>query len=349
MTLFDLVTQKDLLDFSQNYSIVRNYMGDSLFPDQKTQNFEAEYIRLADTQNLPYAAMVHGFDSEAAIGERKDFERVTVQKLLIKEKINLTEQARMLLDHGVQQNSILQYLFDDMGRMAETVKTRTEAMKMEALQTGKVTVQENKVTLQMDYKVPTGNVVNSTASWADPSADILGDIQTWVDIGSALGQKLTLGVTSTPILRLMQKNTAIQKAVNGANGTGMLVTPVQLNNLLSAMFSGLTLLANDATYIKYADTKKRGKKTSTRFFAENALSLFAPQNDGSAGIGLWGVTPEEEAAGPYTEKSSQQFITLSRWEEPDPVAVWTKASGLFIPVLPNPSGLVCATINMAKP
>ena len=74
--------------------------------------------------------MVHGFDSEAAIGERKDFEHVTVQKLLIKEKINLTEQARMYLNHGVDQNAIIRYLYNDMGNMAEAVKTRTEAMKI---------------------------------------------------------------------------------------------------------------------------------------------------------------------------------------------------------------------------
>ena len=69
-------------------------------------------------------------------------------------------------------------------------------------------------------------------------------------------------------------------------------------------------------------------------------------NSGALGR-AWGVTPEEEEAGPYTEKSAKQFITPDPLGDADPVAVWTKASGVFIPVIPNPNGLVTATITIA--
>lgn len=62
--------------------------------------------------------------------------------------------------------------------------------------------------------------------------------------------------------------------------------------------------------------------------------------------GLWGVTPEEEQLGPWTAKSAEQFVTLTQWTEPDPTAVWSKASGLFVPVLPNPAGLFIATAKL---
>ena len=113
------------------------------------------------------------------------------------------------------------------------------------------------------------------------------------------------------------------------------------------MFGGLTLTVDDQRYVTYEDSQKTGKKKTSGFFAENAMSLFEPGNSGALGAGLWGVTPEEEEAGPYTEKSAKQFITLTRWATPDPVAVWTKASGVFIPVIPNPNGLVTATITIA--
>lgn len=38
-------------------------------------------------------------------------------------------------------------------------------------------------------------------------------------------------------------------------------------------------------------------------------------------------------------------MTITQWETPDPVATWTKASGLFVPVLPNPEGMIIATIT----
>lgn len=344
MNVMELITDKDLLDFSQAYPVKRAYLGDTLFPDQKTEHLEAEYMRLADAPNLPYAASVHGFDTEANIGVRKDLTRVTVEKLLIKEKINLSEKMRLLLNHGVKESPLVDALWDDIGTMAEAVKTRSEAMKMEALQSGKVTIDENGVKMQLDYGVPAANRV--TADWTDPGADILGDLQKWLDLGADSGYVLTKGVTSTKILRLMQKNTGIQKAIHGASGAGVFTSSAQLNNLLSELFSGLTLAVNDQRYVAYKDTQAKGKKKTSRFFGETALSLFEPGNNGCAGVGLWGVTPEEEVAGPYSEKSAQQFITVSKWETADPVAAWTKASGVFIPVLPNPGGLVTASIGI---
>ena len=43
-----MLSQAEQLDFSQNFLIPRpNYIGDTIFPDRKTQNFKAEYLRLA--------------------------------------------------------------------------------------------------------------------------------------------------------------------------------------------------------------------------------------------------------------------------------------------------------------
>ena len=162
------------------------------------------------------------------------------------------------MNHGVKDTALINTLWDDMGNMAEAVKTRTEAMKMEALQTGKVTIAENGVKIQMDYGVPAGNKV--TANWKEPTADILGDIQKWVDIGRENGHALTKGVTSTKILRLMQKNEAIQKAIHGSTGVGVFTSAAQLNALLSDMFGGLTLTVDDQRYVTYEDSQKTGKK-----------------------------------------------------------------------------------------
>ena len=37
------------------------------------------------------------------------------------------------------------------------------------------------------------------------------------------------------------------------------------------------------------------------------------------------------------------FVYVSQWAENDPAVLWTKASGLFMPVLYNPSALYIAT------
>lgn len=153
MDILKLIDNKDRLDFSQNLSIYRNYMGDTLFPDIKTENIEAEYFRLSDGLKLPSMALVHGFNTEANIGKRPAVERVTEEKMLIKEKINQSERITLYLNKGVSEQNIVNYVFDDMGRTAESVKTRTEVAKMEFLSTGKITVKENNLDFSVDYGI----------------------------------------------------------------------------------------------------------------------------------------------------------------------------------------------------
>lgn len=75
--------------------------------------------------------------------------------------------------------------------------------------------------------------------------------------------------------------------------------------------------------------------------------MYVAGPSGKLGTGLWGVTPEELSYGPWTKKSAKQFVTITQWDTPDPVATWTKASGLFVPVLQVPEGMIIATITFA--
>lgn len=340
MDILSAVTDKDRLDFSQNFNIVRKYDGDTEFPDRKTQFLEAEYFRLSDSLQLPMAAMVHAFDTEAHLGKRPTAEKVTIEKLLIKEKINQSERVQLLKNKGVAgAESLLQYIFNDAGRLAENVKTRTEVAKMETLATGKMTVKENNLDFAIDYGVPEGN--HFTLNWDDPDHDILGDIQSIVDHAHSIGKNPTRAKTSSAMLMKVRKNNSIQKAIGGIYMAGVMPTLTQINALMMEDF-GFAITINDAVY---AYEGADGKKTSARYFDRNTFSLYTVGVNGAIGTGLWGVTPEENAQGPWVAKSAQQFITISQWATPDPVATWTKASGVFIPVLPDPNGLFIAKVS----
>lgn len=341
MDILKLISNKDRLDFSQNLSITRSYMGDALFPDMKTQNIEAEYYRLSDGLQLPTMAMVHGFDTEAEIGTRPSIDKVSIEKLLIKEKINQSERVQLYLKTGVtSESALIDYVFDDMGRLAESVKTRTEVAKMEALATGSITIKENNLNFAVDYGVPASNKKN--LKWDSLEADILGDIQTLVDAAKAYGKTVNRAVTSTKIVAQMRKNKGIQTAIYGVNGVGTFVSLSQINALFGDMF-GISVQVNDEMY-QYK--KANGTKATEYYFPRDKFVLMSAGASGAIGTGLWGVTPEELEYGQYTAKSASQYITITQWATPDPVAVWTKASGLFIPVLPDPAGLVIAAVRM---
>lgn len=339
MNIMDFIDPKDLLDFSQNFSVKRNYLGDKIFPDVKTQNLKAEFYRLSDQLMLPTMALVHAFDTEAHIGVRPTAEKVKIEKFLIKEKINQSERMQYIKDNGADAVSIIKYIFDDVARLSESVKTRTEVMKCEVLTTGKATIKENDISLEIDYGVPSKNKV--AFNWTSSEADILGDIQKLMDAAKDAGQTITQVKTSNKVLTVMRQNKAVQTNIFGTIGAGTFVTLEKLNQLMRAMF-GFTIETYDE---RYRYEKKDGTFATKRYFDENKFVALSTLPNQTMGVGLWGVTPEERAVAPWTEKSAQQYITTIMWNTPDPVATWTKSSGLFVPVMPNPSGLFIGTVT----
>ena len=86
--ILESITQEERLNFSQDFSVKRPGILDTIFPDVKTQFLKAEYYRLMAGQRLPEVAFVHALDTEAEIGTRPGFEKVLTEKLFIKRKIN---------------------------------------------------------------------------------------------------------------------------------------------------------------------------------------------------------------------------------------------------------------------
>ena len=215
---------------------------------------------------------------------------------------------------------------------------------MEALSTGKMTINENNVSMEVDFGVPSDQKV--ATKWAVADADIIGDIDKWVTIANGKGQTPTVAITSKKVFSLIQRNAAVQKAIFGINGAGILPSLAQVNNLLAQQFNGLTLNIDEERYGVIDTAADSMKVTQGRFFPEDKFVMCSVGYDGSVGTGLWGVTPEElEQGGAFDEKRQEQYVTCVRWDTQDPVATWTKASGLFIPVLLNVYGHIIATID----
>lgn len=337
--ILTLISDAERLDFSQNLSVARPaYLGDRLFPDQKTENLKAEYMRLANGATLPVMATVHAFDTEAEIGSRPTFDKMEVEKLLIKRKINQTERIRLLSESGVYaDDAIVRYVFDDMRMMADAVKVRTEVAKMDVLATGKMNINENRLKMTVDYKVPSENLAFDLDMSAD--ADVIGQIQAIVDQAAEMGYTINEAITSNKVVRKLATNKGIQTLIFGSVGQGTYVPNERLRGLFSQLFGFGTITTYD---LRYKTQKADGTETTHRFYPEDKITFAAvPQ----VGVGLWGVSPEEAEYGQYNEKSADQYITITQWATPDPVAVWTKATGLFIPVLPDPNGLFVASVK----
>ena len=125
---------------------------------------------------------------------------MTVEKLFIKEKINQTESLRQVLENGAFNDSaLIDFVYDDWGRLAEGVRCRTEVAKMEVLSTGKMTIKENGLNFSVDFGVPNGNT-GFDIDVSTPDKNVLAQIEEIVETARDKGFTISGMVLSGSVL-----------------------------------------------------------------------------------------------------------------------------------------------------
>jgi len=344
--IFGKVSKEDWLDVGAQVPTRQNDPIDTLFGDEKTDNLVAKWESIASEYSIPVMAQFHGFDTEAQKTFRIPIDTHNIEKGLIKVKINQSERLRTLNRAGVQgDDALYNYVMQDGIRLADQVITRTKVAKNELMATGKVTIKENNLDLTVDYGVPNDQIgleVDVTAASADP----MEDIQAIIDAATDKGVIITGIMTSKKVLSKMRKNAALQKAINGNVGAGSLISNNALSAFLSDEFGINQIVVNDLTYGASATigNNNRPSVTTKRYFPENGITFFASNPNGRLGTGLWGDSPEADAAAFHNVSGSgvNPYVYIMQWMEADPAELWTKASSLFMPVLYNPNSLFIA-------
>ena len=346
--IFGKVRNEDWIDVGSQVPTRQNDPIDGLFGDLKTDNLVAKWESIATEYGIPVMAQFHGFDTEANTTFRIPIDTKSIEKGLIKVKLNQSERMRALVRSGVQGDQALyNYVLDDGIRLADQVVTRTKVAKNELMATGKVTIKENNLNLNVDYGVPAAHTAYTLDLSAD--ADIAGQIQTIVDAAEDSGVTITGMLTAKKNITKMRKNAALQTAINGNVGAGALINRAALDAYLETEFGINMIVTND---LKYGDSAVIGSDgrpviSTKRYFPENKVTFFATNPGGKLGTGLWGDSPEVDAARFYSVGNSgvSPYVYIMQWMETDPAVLWTKASSLFMPVLYNPNSLYIATIT----
>lgn len=340
------VRKEDWLDIGATVPTRQNDPIDGLFGDLKTDNIVAKWESISSEYSIPVMAQFHGFDTEAKTTFRIPVDNRSIEKGLIKVKINQSERLRTLQRAGVQGDQALyDYVMDDGIRLADQVITRTKVAKNELMATGKVTIKENNLNLTVDYGVPVAQTGYSFN--LGTNQDIAAQIQAVIDAATAKGITITGLMTSRKNLTKMRNNAALQKAINGTIGAGALIRQSALEAYLAEEFGIDTIITNDLKYGSASAIGEDGRPsiTTKRYYPEAKLTFFAANPGGKLGVGLWGDPPEVDAARFYPTGNSgiSPYVYIMQWMETDPAVLWTKASALFIPVLYNPESLFIGT------
>ena len=343
-----MLNPADLL--STGFQITRpNDPLEGLFTDQQTDNLVATYHTLAAQYTIPQMAQFHAFDTIAQKSIPAPIDEHNVEKGLIKVKRNTSELLRELLGRGVTvEAELYNYVMDAAADLADQVVTRAKVARAELLATGKVTIKENNVDATIDYGVPAANLALTLDFGEGATSDVPTQIQTIVDNAADAGVALSGIITSRATLTKLRQNAAVQKAINGVNMEGVLVTNPALRAWLESEYGISQVITDDLSYSTPYTMGSDGRPvvSSKRYFPKNVVTFFGTSNGMRLGAGLWGIPPEVDIARFYDVSASTQnpYVYITQWGETDPAVLWTKASSLYMPVLFNPNSLYIAKV-----
>ena len=321
---------------------------DQIFGDIKTDNIVAYWETMASEYGIPVTAQFHAFDTESQKTMRAPIDVHNIEKGLIKVKIDQSERLRALIQRGVTRTSALtEKTLNDGYNLAEQVFTRSKVAKNEVLATGKMTINENNLNITVDYGVPAANLSKKLDVGAGASTPLDEQLLDLTLEASTAGVPINGMYCGKAALTKLRKNGTLQKAINGANMVGQLIRMSDLRAYLSEEFGIDRILINDATYSLPLTEGADGRPvvSAQRYYPAGKISFF--HANGKLGDGLWGDPPEVSAARFMDVNGSavSPYVFVSQYAENDPAVVWTKASGLFVPVLYNPNALYVAAIK----
>ena len=257
---------------------------------------------------------------------------------------------RQLTQRGVtREEALYDKVMDFAADLSNQVVTRAKVARAELLATGKVTIKENDIDITVDYGVPAANLALTIDLGAGAAKDVATQLQELVDEAADKGVTITGMVCARSTVTKMRQNAGIQKAINGVNMEGQLVTNAQLRAWLDDEFGITQVITDDLSYsLPYTlDANGRPEVHQKRYYPKNKITFFGTSNGMRLGTGLWGVPPEVDLAAYYEGgvQNRDQYTYISQWSEKDPAVLWTKASALFIPVLFNPYSIYVGTVT----
>lgn len=335
-TVLELFNQKEVL----NYLKERKYpamLGEELFPEVKKQSLE--FDMLTEESRTPVIASVHGFDTESEIGQR-EAKKKAIELALIKRKMQLKEKEIIALEsprNEAEKNYLMKKVFADIDALVESIKARVEAMRMEVVATGKITLNENNLDASIDFGVPETNKA-ANVDWSSETSNPINDMLTWKGQLDYVPERV---LTSSTVLAKILANKNVVNALFGKDTT-RIASVGELNNYLAQL-----QLPKIYTYdAKYRKLEADGTYSKHRYFPENAFVMMPGEELGET---VYGPTAEEirlQRDSSIDIELVGKILAMIYEEGKDPVSTWEKAVATALPALKCADELFQATITL---
>jgi hypothetical protein len=239
---------------------------------------------------------------------------------------------------GGDNSAIVDQLFDDAAAMTRAVQARIELARGQALYTGTVVINENGVQATIDFGMDGTHKPTADASWAVPATDILSEFMEWLALYvTDTGEQPGVVLTSSKVMGYMQRNDGLRALqVSGGASAPQILTQTSVQ---------ATLAAFGLPQVVVYDTVVRVDGAAQRVIPDDKLLFLPAQGGAPLGSTFYGVTAEElelRRFGIQVQGEGGLVVVLSATD--DPVATWTKAAAIAVPVLANPELIIAADV-----
>lgn len=342
MTIFELVTADEIVSYwEKNINLQGVYLGEELFPSEQKLGLDLKWIK--GSQGLPVVLKPSAYDVAALKRDRIGFDKIYTEMPFFKESMYIDEELRqqlnMVLESGNQAyiDAIIGRVFADETTLLQGAAAQRERMRMSLVTTGAISISANGQNYDYDYGMREDHKVDASAKWSVVTADIIGDITTWLDkVEEDTGVRPTRAICTRKTFGYLKRNTDIRNAIWGNNSA----VPVSENRAKEYISTelGLSIAVYNKKYVDETGTTKQ--------FVPDDLFILIPA--GRLGTGWFGTTPEQSDLMSGTAANvriTDTGVAVTTSKKVDPVNVDTKVSMIYLPSFEMIDQVIIADVN----
>lgn len=316
-----------LADMPQNAFGLSAYL-----PDVETNDID--FRATVGGGGLSRVAKYRAWDTESPISGRRGIDRISGELPPISEKRRLSEYDRLKMRN--LESGIVDAILNDAVELAQSIHARVEVARGQALEEGKVTLEENGLTLEADFGRKASHTQTAAVKWNTDGSNPIDDFLAWQKIYvTTNGVRPGATLASQDILSSLMRNSAIRSMTLPAGSTQQVVTVDAINALLQSF--GLPALS-------LYEAQVEGEDGEAQSILDPSKVIFLPPAGRKLGETLWGVTAEALDSDYGIDATEAPGVVVGSYSDKDPVGLWTKASAIALPVPANTNLTLAATV-----
>lgn len=280
-------------------------------------------------------AKFRAYDAESPItGRRSELSSITGSLPPISEKRKLGEFDRLKMRK--LDSKIVDAITADAVEIAQAIRARIEVARGQLLSEGRVTLRENGLILEADFDRAANHTQTAAVLWNVDGSNPIEDMLAWQQVYVATnGVRPRAAVTDQTVISTLMRNASIRSMVLPPGSTQQIVTVEAMN----ALFRSFGLPP-----FELFEAQIEGYDGTPQYILPQGRILFVPPATAKIGNTLWGITAEALDADYQIDATEAPGIVVGSYSDKDPVALWTKASAITLPVAPGTNLTFSATV-----